>query len=130
MAQDRVRKGWRGLLDRVTGKRKRIDAENILWLSTVRSEQEMAKSNLEQAQAAVRKKMLDAAADLKSRYKSNIRELGDDIHQLEPAKRPDRSEEQKREEFKAKRRRTPTAARKKRRSNIPGYSRDGPSPRR
>ena len=41
-----------------------------------------------------------------------------------------RDETAKREEFKIKRRRTPTAERKKRRSNNPSYSRDGPSPGR
>ncbi|MEM0988559.1 MAG: relaxase/mobilization nuclease domain-containing protein [Pseudomonadota bacterium] len=133
-AQARIRTGWRGLLDKVTGKQKRIEAENRERLAETMARAQTERDNLATAQEIARKRMMTSATDVKAQHQKNVREISKDITRLkppapDPAKNTERKkyvEEQKREAFKAERRRTPTAHRQKRRSNDPEYSRDGP----
>lgn len=139
-AEARIRKGWRGLLDRVTGRKKRTEAENQQLIASELKRAQDEREALTQAQNLSRKKLMASAAQTKALHKENLRELSQDIERLTPPQRPEADkatdrdamrdayvQEQKREAFKTKRTRTPTAQRKKRRSNNPSYSRDGPS---
>lgn len=135
-AQSRIRTGWRGMLDKITGRQKRIEAENRDRLAAAMQQAQEQRDNLTTAQDIARKRMMTAAAETKAKHEKNLAELSADIARIKPST-PDQSkdsarekyvQDRQRETFKAKRRRTPTAERKsRRRSNNPSYSRDGPS---
>ncbi|MEO1285512.1 MAG: relaxase/mobilization nuclease domain-containing protein [Pseudomonadota bacterium] len=134
-AQSRIRTGWRGLLDKVTGRKKRIEAENREHLADTIKQTNERHTDLSNAQALVRERFAAKASNSKALHQKNLRELSADVQRLTPPvqqqlKVQENPTDAAREAFKAKRRRTPTAERKKRRSNPPGYSRDGPALRR
>ena len=135
--QERVRTGWRGLIDRITGKRRRTLAENREAAEAARCRDRAERAALDALQRATRKDVLDRAKAAKLACKAVLKELGEDIRRIQMPEpeppdiaRAEYVKDQKRAAAKSKRRRTPTVERKKRRSNNPGYSRDGPSPRR
>lgn len=154
--QAKVRTGWRGLIDLITGKRKRIKAENERAAHEARSRDESERAALDALQKAARQDVIKRARTESNVRKAMIRELSDDIQRIDsppiqkpelptkpppdavnvqPVKprgdsKPDQTQDQEREAFKAKRRRTPTAERKKRRSSSRKGARDGPSPGR
>lgn len=64
-AQARIRKGWRGLLDRVTGRRNRVEAENKQRLADAMQRSQAEKDNLSAAQEIDRKRYLASAAKIK-----------------------------------------------------------------
>ncbi len=144
LRQSRLRTGWRGLVDRVTGKRKRILAENQIAAEKSRQRDLAERTGLDAMQRAMRKNLLGKAKSEKAKGETIIQELRTDIQRLNDIKPPvpdkpktktaaikaDQAPDAEREAFKAKRRRTPTSQRKKRRSNNPAINRDGPAPGR
>ena len=119
----RVRKGVKGLLDRLTGKRKRTLELNRLEeeRSVKRDQQEL--SAFTQRQQATKTAIQARATETKSRAKQTLRELSEDIQRLEQSPQRDPSKDADREVFKATRREQ--AERPKRRR-----ARDGPRPGR
>ena len=100
--QSRIRSGWRGLLDRITGKRKEMEARNRqdTLLTQLRDDQEKFRLGQQQADAA--KALRDRAHQERARIVEAKRELQADIRTLQvSAKEPDR--DQRRGAFKAKR---------------------------
>lgn len=118
----RIRKGWRGLLDRVTGKRRRILAENELLAAQGERRDQERQKQLEELHRQVRLRRLDEAKTTKALHRRNIGELSADIAEI-TAKRKAAEEDRSKEAFKAKRKRTPTSERPRRRRR----SRDGPT---
>ncbi|MGD1926038.1 MAG: relaxase/mobilization nuclease domain-containing protein [Paracoccaceae bacterium] len=128
--QSKLRNGWRGVLDRITGRRKRTLAENDQDRRESALRDDLVREQLLARQTAVDQVLEAKRVETKLNARSIKRELTQDIRRIgpRPRKDPDKDDKAKREEFKTKRRRTPTSERRKRRSNNPAYSRDGPSP--
>lgn len=138
----RIRTGWRGLMDRITGKRKRIEAENRIAAKAALRRDGAERTAVSAFQKSARQQVLENARAAKVQHKAVLDELRSDMKRLESIRPPvpDKMyepenparkkyvKEQKREASKTKRGRTPTRERKKRRPNDPGYSRGGPSP--
>lgn len=134
-AQARIRRGWRGFLDKITGRQRRIEVENRERLAETMVRARAERDHLAAAQDIARKRMMTCAADVKAEHEKNVRALSADITRIKPpAPNPSKytereifMEDQQLEAFKAKRRRAPTANRKSRRKpNNPSHSRDGP----
>ncbi|MEM0987357.1 MAG: relaxase [Pseudomonadota bacterium] len=137
--RERIRMGWRGLIDRITGKRRQILAENRIAAESALRRDRAERAALDALQRAARQELLDRAKAVKLTGQAVLKELGDDIRRIQTPKpeppdiesaRTEYVKDQKRAAAKPNRRRTPTAERKKRRSNNPGYSKDGPTPSR
>lgn len=137
--QARIKTGWRGLIDWITGKRRRIETENRVAAKEARKRDSAERAALATLQRAAREDLLKRAKAEKDARKALLKELREDIRQIEtPKPQPpgsirdeDRTayvNKQKREISKAKRRRTPTAERTNRRKS--SRDRDGPSPGR
>ena len=101
--QARVRSGWRGLLDRITGKRKEIEERNRQEALLARQRDEQEKARLAQQQIEAAKALRDRVGTERARIAETKRELQADISALQvSAKEPARNE--RREAFKARRR--------------------------
>ncbi len=118
--QARIKKGWRGLLDRITGKRKRIIEENKELEQQSQLLDQRVQADLLEAQRQSRARFIEEAKSTKVLHKRNIREPDSDIFDI-AEQRKEAHAERERETFKSKRR--PTSERRKRKSR----SRDGPS---
>lgn len=117
--QVRFRKGLRGLLDRLTGRRKKIEAqirtETLDALAKVQAEKQALCTRQDQERLAIRSK----TRDVEAREADVRQELSKDVQTLRSGF--EQQAQDKREAFKAKRRKS--ADHPKRRSR----SRDGPS---
>ena len=113
--QGRIRTGLRGLLDRLTGKRKEIEAHNRqdTLLAQRRDEQERARLAQQQADAA--KALRDRVHQERARIVETKRELKADISTLQ-ASTTEPNRDQRREAFKARRRSDVERPRRKSRS--------------
>lgn len=122
--QARFRKGWRGLIDKITGKKRRIEAENREAERTAAIRDAKARDDLAARQRATETALKTRRVETKLASRATLRELAADIRRLEP-----REQEQPktplREAAEKRHARTPTAERKKRRAS--SRSRDGPS---
>lgn len=117
LRQARIRKGLRGLVDWITGKRKQVESQNRLEAQRSHRRQFQEQENLQKAQKAVRGKITDRMKAENAARKSVQRELSNDINQMK-SKTPDR--DAKREDYIKKRKQGATRPRRAR-------SRDGPS---
>lgn len=117
----RLRKGWRGLLDRFTGKRKRILSENQTAMELSLKRDAEAQSILTERQEQDRRRAERKTAKADQARREAIRELRTDIDDLSPTLIQADKTDARREAFKAKRR--ATSERSKRRTR----SRDGPT---
>lgn len=73
-----------GLLDRVTGKRKKQEAENARAREMAAQRDQAQKQALETAQAQRRTALLQREAQNRMMRDANIKELGKDIERLTP----------------------------------------------
>jgi hypothetical protein len=117
LRQARVRKGFRGLVDWITGKRKQVENQNRLEAEQSNRQQIQERENLQKAQKTVRSKIADRVRTENAARKSVKKELSDDINHMKAAK-PVR--EAQREEYVKKRKLRATRPRHAR-------SRDGPT---
>lgn len=135
----RIRTGWRGLIDRITGKRKQIEAANRRAEEIAKLRDETERGELLSRQQQQRKAILSETHRKNSDRKIISREIRDDLARLEvapPVPARDGGTElkggddmanyvskQKQAVLKIRRKRKPTAERKGRRQgshNIPG----------
>lgn len=117
LRRTRVRKGFRGLVDWITGKRKQVENQNRLEAEQSRRQHVQERENLKKVQKAVRNKITDRLRTENAVRKSVQSALSTDINQMKAAT-PDR--DTKREVYIKKRK--PRATRPRRTRN-----RDGPS---
>ena len=87
-AKTRLRTGWRGLVDRITGRKQRMDAENKQRIDTALQRAEDENAAISAAQKRARQKLLESAADIKALHLDNIRALDADIARLDPEAAP------------------------------------------
>jgi hypothetical protein len=120
LRQARVRKGFRGLVDWITGKRKQIENQNRLEVEKSHRRQAQERENLQKAQKAMRSKITDRVRTENAARKSVQRELSNDIRQMKAAT-SDR--DAKREEYIKKRTPRATRLRRARSRNGPGLNR-------
>ena len=121
--QARLRTGWRGLIDRVTGKRKKLLAQNFAEAQDALRRDQAERQAVLAFQKAARQELLDKVRSINRVRKEVLRELHQDIEQLRPVDPPREDKAEKdREAYTRKQRRE--ARRPRRRSR----SRDGPSP--
>lgn len=118
MRKARLRKGWRGLIDYITGKRKQIEAENqeAALLARERDQASQNAQTREQRKAAFDLERRKARVEFNK--KAIEQELENDIQDL---KKSSSNREDRQQDF--HRRRRNTSQRPKR-----GRSRDGPEP--
>lgn len=122
--QARVKVGWRGLLDRVTGKRKTIEAENLRAAIQSERRDSAERTALNVVQRAAREETLRHARMEKTTRKAIIKDLADDVDRID-TRTTNPTPESERSSYVRKERKN--AERPKRRSRRP---RDGPSPGR
>ncbi len=122
----RIRKGWRGLIDRMTGKRKRIQQENQTAVELGLKRDAEAKSILTARQEQSKQRSNAKAAKADQTHQWAIQELSTDIDHLAPAPLQPKKDDAKREAFKDKRR--ATSERLKRRSKSRDGTQHSPSP--
>lgn len=84
----RHRNGLFGLLDRVTGKRKRIEAENVIHRQRADERDRSEKARMAAHHRSTQAALLDRMEKTRTQTRSAIRELSDDIRWLEPIPRP------------------------------------------
>lgn len=120
----RIRKGWRGLVDRLTGRKRKIEAENLLAASASEARDQLRRDQLREAHRLSRLRHIQEARSSKTLHRANIRELSADVAEIRAA-RTRAEEDRSCEVFKEMRRRKPASERPKRRR-----SRDGPAPSR
>ncbi|MGD1881205.1 MAG: relaxase/mobilization nuclease domain-containing protein [Paracoccaceae bacterium] len=114
----RIRKGFMGLIDRITGKRRRIEAENQRLVQKAKMRDTLEKDRLATQHRSMRQRVETKEQAFKERRAAAINELRQD-----QAKLKDRADTlHKEQEFKERRSRS-SSPRPKR-----GRSRDGPSP--
>lgn len=115
----KLRKGWRGLIDRITGQRRKTLEENAQAQTAgrLRDEQERQLTAHKQAQQTVIAR--SRAKTEQQKRVDNIRELSTDIKELESSKDADR--ERAKEVYKQERRNRTTRSKRQTRS------RDGPA---
>ncbi|MEM8596845.1 MAG: relaxase [Pseudomonadota bacterium] len=79
----RHRRGWRGLIDWVTGRRRRIEAENRVLAEQASIRDKIERRALRDHQAEARRDLLDRANRAKAERTASLRELDEDIRELE-----------------------------------------------
>ena len=114
----RVRKGFMGLIDRITGKRRKIEAQNREAALKAQLRDKQEKENLSTQQAMMRHRVETKEKAFRQRHEATMRELSQDQSDLQKSANTRHSEQ----EFKARRARS-SSARPQR-----GRSRDGPDP--
>ncbi|QHQ35234.1 relaxase/mobilization nuclease domain-containing protein [Algicella marina] len=112
----RVRKGFMGLIDRITGKRRKIEAQNREATLKAKARDQKEKQRLSAQQAMMRHRVETKEKAFRERREAVMRELGQDQSDLRKSADTRHSEQ----EFKARRTR-PNSPRPQR-----GRSRDGP----
>lgn len=121
----KLRTGLLGVLDRLTGRRKRLEAENALSVARAQERDRRERAAAAAKQAHTRAAIGRKAEQARQHSASIIQELTQDIRTLTPSPAPQDAERAaRREAFKAKRR--ATAERPRRRTR----TRDGPEPGR
>lgn len=121
--QARIRTGWRGLIDRITGMRKRMLAENLAAAKEMLRRDRSERAAMGALQTAWRQQLLDKARAAKRQHKAVLRELSEDIQHLQPVRPPpDAGRDKEREAYVKKQRRETNRPRRGRSNN-----RDGPS---
>lgn len=124
--QARLRKGWRGLLDRITGQRRKVEAENYSAAQQALQRDLEERRTLTNLQKAERKAVLRRAWNEKQSGQATLRELAKDIRALDaPVLPPPDKDPQKEQATHGKRQRA-KGDRPRRRQR----SRDEPSPGR
>ena len=124
--QARIKTGWRGLIERITGKRSRILSENRAAAEAARQRDIAERAALAALQRSARQDILTRAKTEKAARRAALRELGEDVRRIETPKPPppDPAREKDRAAYVKKQR--PRAERPRRRSR----SRNGPKPGR
>lgn len=84
----RHRNGLRGLLDRVTGKRKRIEADNVIHRQRADERDRQENARMAAHHHSTQAALIDRMEKTRTQTRSAIRELSDDIRWLEPIPRP------------------------------------------
>ena len=124
--QARIKKGWRSLIERITGRRRKIEAENRAAAEVARQRDSRERTALEALQRSARQDVLKRARAENSLRKAVRSELHQDIQRIDVPKprAPDPDCEKERGTYVRKQRLK--AERPRRRSR----SRNGPSPGR
>lgn len=124
--QARIKTGWRGLIERITGKRRKIEAENRTAAEAARQRDAAERAALAALQRSARQDLLNRAKAENAARKVVLKELREDIRRIETPKPepPDPHREKDRAAYVSKQR--SKAERPRRRSR----SRNGPSPGR
>ncbi len=112
----RVRKGFKGLIDRITGKRRKIEADNRNLALKAKMRDQSEKERLTSQHAVVRERLETKKQAFQERRRAAIDELGCDQSNLQKEADTRHSEQQFKE------RRSRSSPRPKR-----GRARDGPS---
>ncbi|WP_282077166.1 relaxase/mobilization nuclease domain-containing protein [Epibacterium ulvae] len=112
----RVRKGFKGLIDRITGKRRKIEAENQKLALKAKTRDQSEKEHLAAQHAVMRERLETKKQAFQERRRATIDELGRDQSSLQKNADTRHSEQQFKE------RRSRPSPRPKR-----GRARDGPS---
>ncbi|MEM1152357.1 MAG: relaxase/mobilization nuclease domain-containing protein [Pseudomonadota bacterium] len=115
----RIRKGWRGLMDYLTGKRRRIEAENRDASAKSQKRDLDRRAALEAGQQKARNRQQEERAQTASTARATDRELKDDIRDIEEKR--DAARTARKQAFEKKRWRSTDRPRRRR-------SRDGPAP--
>ncbi len=115
----KIRTGWRGLIDRITGQRKKVMEDNARAKEETRQRDERARQEVAQKQAQQAAQAQTRAKAEQQKRAANIKELSNDFNALEASKEADR--QRAKEAF--KRERKQRASRPKRRSR----ARNGPN---
>lgn len=87
--QNRVRKGLGGLIDRITGKRKQIIAENIELRKGAKQRDQMEKAVLATAHRKAQSILAEKAERARNRQRETSKELASDIKRLSVLPRPE-----------------------------------------
>ena len=87
-AKARLRTGWRGLVDRITGHKQRVNAENKNRIDAALMRAGEENAALSAAQKRARQKLQESTADIKDLHQDNIRALDADIARLDPESAP------------------------------------------
>lgn len=118
----RIRTGWRGLIDRITGRRKQVEAANRKAEEIAELRDEVERGELLYRQQQQRKAILSEAHRKNSGRKAASREIREDLERIEAAlTAPARDEgaavgrESELAEYVAKQKRTASRTRRKRR---------------
>ncbi len=77
--QARIQKGWRGLLDRITGKRKEIEEQNLWETEQRKAREREAKDRLIETQREHRQRLQQEILEWRSRHHVEQRELKEDV---------------------------------------------------
>lgn len=86
--QAKIRKGVLGFIDRLTGKRKRTEAENIAERLMAQNRDREERSALAAAHSQARETLTEKAERVRNRSRETIRELSRDIDRLQAIPRP------------------------------------------
>ena len=124
--QDRLRKGFMGLVDRVTGKRKRTLLQNEMEQAAAQQRDQTEARSLEHLQRQAFMEQRKRADTMQRPFKEAVKELETDIREvskpLAPSQNRDNAQYMAKEKFKAARKERPQRPRRSRSRN-----RDGPS---